>query len=121
MIALDPRQAAIDAPAASITRPATRVILDTPDARLVVFRLQDGQAVPPHRSPSSVMLTVLHGNGMLDGQDGERFCGVGDVVAYEPGELHSMRATSGDLHLLATITPRPGERAVAPAALDGAS
>jgi hypothetical protein len=33
------------------------------------------------------------------------------MVAYAPGELHGMRATEGaELLLMATITPRPGER-----------
>lgn len=110
MIALDPRRAARDAVAASAARPATAILLDTPDVRLLVFRIQAGQSVAPHRNASSVLLTVLEGEGMLSGGEGERPCAAGDVVAYEPGELHGMRATTGELHLLATITPRPGER-----------
>ena len=31
-------------------------------------------------------------------------------MVYDPEELHGMRATEGELLLLATITPRPGER-----------
>jgi quercetin dioxygenase-like cupin family protein len=112
MIALDPRATARTASAASALRPATQVILDTPDVRLVTFRLLDGQAVTPHRSTSSVLLTVLRGEGMISGGDGERACREGDVLACEPGELHGMSATAGELHVLAAITPRPGERAM---------
>ena len=111
MIALDPRAAARAARAASPTRPATAVLHDVPDARLVVFRLAPGQAVPPHRNASTETLAVLEGAGVLSGGDGERACVAGDVVVYAPDELHGMRATDAELLLLATITPRPGERA----------
>lgn len=107
---LDPAGTARAARAAADTRPATALVHDSADARLVVFRLADGQEVPPHTSPSTVLLTVLAGCGTLSGADGERVCVAGDVAAYEPGELHGMRATDGELLLLATITPRPGGR-----------
>ena len=107
---LDPRAAARAAVSANPTRPATAVIHDTEDARLVVFRIGPGQEVAVHTSPSTVMLTVLEGTGVLSGGDGERACSAGDVVAYAPGEPHGMRAGEGDFLLLATITPRPGTR-----------
>lgn len=116
MIALDPRAAARAAVAAHPERPATAVLLDVPDVRLVVFRLAAGQAVPPHRSPSSVTLTVLEGTGTLSGEHDERTCAVGEVVAFEPDELHGMRATDGELLLMAAITPRPATRDSARAA-----
>lgn len=109
---LDPLTAARAAVAANPARPTSAVIHDAPDARLVVFRLAPGQAVPPHRNRSSVQLTVLAGHGTLSGEeDGtpvERRCSAGDVVLYAPGELHAMRAEDAELLLLATITPRPG-------------
>ena len=110
MIALDPRAAACAAVSAQPERPATAIISDTPDARLVVFRLAPGQVVAPHRSTSSVLLTVLEGSGTLSGEQEERACVAGDVMAYPPNELHGMRADGGELLLLATITPRPGAR-----------
>ncbi len=110
MIALDPRAAARAAHAATPDRPATAILHDSDDARLVVFRLAPGQAVKPHRSGSTVTLAVLEGTGLLSGGDGERPCAAGDVVVYEPQELHGMRATDAELLLLATITPRPGAR-----------
>jgi quercetin dioxygenase-like cupin family protein len=110
VIALDPLATARGARAAAPGRPATAVLHDAPDARLVVFRLAPGQAVPPHTSASTVLLTVLEGAGVLSGGDGERACAAGGVVAYAPGELHGMRAGDGELLLLATITPRPGAR-----------
>jgi quercetin dioxygenase-like cupin family protein len=106
--------AAYTAVAARNDLPATAILLDSPDARLVVFRLAPGQAVQSHRSPSTVLLSVLKGSGVISGDcDGiptERPCAAGDLVVYEPNELHGMRATDVELILLATITPRPGAR-----------
>src|SRR3954463_11967923 len=101
---LDPKTAASSAVASSPTRPATAILLDTPDVRLVVFRIEPGQSVAPHHSASTVLLTVLQGRGLLAGRDGERHCEVGALVVYDPGETHSMRAVDQPLHLLATIT-----------------
>lgn len=109
MIALNPRAVAREL-AFGESRPATSILFDSADLRLLVFRLAPGQLVPPHRSPSSVMLTVLEGEGLLSGPSGEIACRPGDVVCYAPDELHGMRAVDAELHLLATITPRPGER-----------
>jgi quercetin dioxygenase-like cupin family protein len=104
-----PREAT-DAVATDARRPATAVVHDTPDARLVVFRISPGQSVPPHRSASTVMLSVVSGRGLVSGGDEERSVEEGDVVTYEPNELHGMRATDTNFVLLATIAPRPGER-----------
>jgi quercetin dioxygenase-like cupin family protein len=104
------RRAAADAVAASATRPATAIIHDAPDARLLVFRIAPGQAVAPHRNPSTVLLTVLSGSGFVSGGDAEVSVSAGDVIAYEPNEVHGMRAADDQLVLLATITPRPGTR-----------
>lgn len=107
------RRLAAEAVAANATRPATSVIADLPDARLVVFRIAPGQAVAPHHNASTVILTVLAGRGIVSGGDSESAVGEGDVVVYEPNETHGMRAVDEELVLLATIAPRPGARAAA--------
>ena len=111
---LDPRAAVHAAVAASGDRPATAILHDSDDARLVVFRLAPGQEVRPHQSRSSVLLTVLEGSGLVTGErDGapqEEWCGAGAVVSFAPGEVHGMRAAGSPFHLLAVITPRPGSR-----------
>jgi quercetin dioxygenase-like cupin family protein len=123
----DARGTAATAVAANPARPATAVVHDTPDARLVVFRIAPGQAVAPHRNASTVLLTVLSGRGFVSGEEGEVPVGAGEVIAYEPNELHGMRAGDDELTLLATIAPRPGtrsdtqhlQRAAAPAGPSG--
>jgi quercetin dioxygenase-like cupin family protein len=109
---LDPLTAARQAVANRPDRPATAIVHDSAEVRLVVFRLAPGQSVAPHTNSSSVQLMVLEGAGVLTGAPGagpgELQCGRGDVVVYLPDELHGMRAGDEELLLLATITPRPG-------------
>jgi len=107
---IDLHQMATGAVAANPTRPATAVVHDSPDARLIVFRLAPGQAVPPHSNASTVTLTVVSGRGFARGGDDECALAPGQTVVFEPNELHGMRAESEELVLLATITPRPGSR-----------
>lgn len=111
MKTLDPVAIAREAVAAHPGRPATAIIHDTPDARLVVFRIAAGQAVPVHTSASTVVLHILSGKGLVKGAEGERAVGAGAIVTYEPQEPHGMRATTGELLLLAVIAPRPASRA----------
>jgi len=110
MNVFDLRVVAREAAAANPTRPATTIVHDTADARLVVFRLSPGQSVAPHRNASTVTLTVISGSGLASGADAERPITTGDVVTYDPNEVHGMRAADEELVLLATITPRPGSR-----------
>ena len=91
-------------------RPATAIVHDSADTRLVVFRLAPGEEVAPHTSPSTVILTVVEGQGAFLGPDRQQSVTPGMLVAYEPNELHGMRATTEPLVVLATIAPRPGTR-----------
>ncbi len=112
MKSYEPRRLAADAVGAKPERPATAVVHDGPDARLVVFRIEPGQSVAPHTSTSTVVLSVVAGNGVVSGASGERAVQPGDVIVYEPNELHGMRALVEQFVVLATIAPRPGSSAL---------
>lgn len=99
-----------EAVSAQPTRPATALLHDVPDARVVVFRIEPGQEVAPHTSTSTVLLAVIAGDGTVSGASGESPVAPGDLVAYDTGELHGMRAGRETLVLAAIITPRPGAR-----------
>jgi len=92
------------------SRPATALMHDVPDARVVVFRIEAGQEVAPHTSTSTVLLAIIEGSGTVSGASGESTVRAGDLVTYEVGELHGMKAGSERLVLVAIITPRPGAR-----------
>lgn len=95
-------------------KPATAIVHDSADVRVIVFRIDPGQAVALHKSTSTVMLSVLSGSGIISGPIAgtvtDRDAQVGTVVVYEPGELHGMHSVTGTFVVMATITPRPGTR-----------
>lgn len=104
----DPGEIAKTAVAPPLPRPATALIHDAPGARLVVFRIEPGQQVTRHTSPSTVILSIVSGNGIISGGDGERTVHPGELVVYEPNEPHGMQAVNEQLVIAAIIAPRPG-------------
>jgi quercetin dioxygenase-like cupin family protein len=110
VIACEPGAAAASARPAHPGRPAMQVLHDSDDVRLLVFRIAPGQAVPVHRSSSSVVLQVLSGSGVVQHAEGEFPVSAGAVLVYAPGEPHGMRAIGEELTLLATVAPRPSSR-----------
>lgn len=108
---LEALAAAREAVSAHPDRPATALLLDEPDARLVVFRIEPGQEVPVHTSTSTVLIQLLAGRGMIGAGENEVECATGDVVSFAPEDPHGMRAVGDEaLLLLVTIAPRPGAR-----------
>jgi quercetin dioxygenase-like cupin family protein len=106
----DTRTAAASAVSSRPDRPATTLLHDCPDARVLLFRLEPGQDVPVHTNASSVLLEVVSGTGTVVGGAGERRVGPGDIAVYEPHEPHGMRAGGEQLVIVAIIAPRPGSR-----------
>ncbi|MCC6316625.1 MAG: cupin domain-containing protein [Gemmatimonadaceae bacterium] len=102
---------AANAVSARPDRPAMTLVHDSPDVRVALFRIEPGQQVAVHTSPSSVLLHVVSGSGIVSGADGvEQRVSAGAIVTYEPGEPHGMRADSETFTLAATIAPRPAAR-----------
>lgn len=106
----DTRTAAASAVSSRPDRPATTLLHDCPDARVLLFRIEPGQEVPVHTNASSVLLEIVSGTGTVAGAAGERRVGPGDIVVYEPHEPHGMRAASEQMVIVAVIAPRPGSR-----------
>ena len=100
-------------------RAATAIVHDSPDVRLVVFRMNPDDSVAMHTSTSTVVLSVISGTGVISGPVAGEIQDVtvsaGTVVTYEPNDLHGMRAPHGPFVVLAAITPRPGGRTSAAA------
>lgn len=91
-------------------RPATTLVHGSSDARAVLFRLDAGQAVPAHTSPSTVLLTIISGAGTVIGGNEERTVKAGDIIAYAEHELHGMQAAGEPSIIAAVIAPRPEPR-----------
>jgi quercetin dioxygenase-like cupin family protein len=92
---------------ANAARPATALIHDSANARVVAFRIEPGQQVPVHTSASTVLLIVISGAGVVAGATGDRDVRAGDIVAYDIDEAHGMRANKEPLVIAAVIAPRP--------------
>lgn len=110
MKTFDALGAARGAVSSAPSRPGTAMLGESPNARMLVFRLQPGQSLPPHQNGSSVMVTVLEGDGVFLGAEGERHCAAGEVVMYEPSEMHGITALDRELLVLVTIAPNPSAR-----------
>lgn len=106
----DPLALAKGAVSAQPSRPATALAHDCADARVVIFRIEPGQQVAPHTSTSTVILSIASGSGVVSDAVLEREVRSGDVIVYEPGELHGMRALGETMVVQAIIAPRPGAR-----------
>ena len=98
---------AASAISANAARPATALIHDSPDARIVMFRIEPGQEVARHTSNSTVLLIVVSGSGVVSGAMGDSNVRTGDIVTYATDEPHGMRAGDEALVLAAVIAPRP--------------
>jgi quercetin dioxygenase-like cupin family protein len=95
------------APSARPDRPATRILHDEPNLRVIAFHLLPGQTVPPHHSASTVLVQVIAGTGRFAGEDGDATLGAGEAAVYRPGETHSITALDEPLVFHAVIAPRP--------------
>jgi quercetin dioxygenase-like cupin family protein len=62
--------------------------------RVLRFMLEPGQAIREHLVPSSPFyIVVLQGQGVFTGEDGvEQTAGPQTLLAFAPGEKHSVRA-----------------------------
>jgi quercetin dioxygenase-like cupin family protein len=91
-------------------RPATALAHDSADARVVLFRIEPGQEVARHTSPSTVVLMIVSGSGIVSGAAGDRAVRAGDIAAYDRDEPHGMRATDEQFIVAAVIAPRPAAK-----------
>lgn len=103
----DTQAIATNAVAVRPDRPATALVHEAADARVVLFRIEPEQEVPVHTSASTVLLIVVSGAGTVMGAGGEHPVHAGDIIAYDVEEPHGMRAGSQPLVIVAVIAPRP--------------
>ena len=80
------------------------------DGRILRFALRPGQSVREHQAPHSpVYVVVLKGQGMFAGADGkEQKLGPNELIIFEAGENHSMRALDEDLVFVTFMHGAPG-------------
>ncbi len=87
------------------------LVYDNEHARVIRFYLMEGQEIKPHKSPSSVFITVLKGKleFFIGKTNSSEILKEGDTVFYEPEELHGFKAIEKSI-VEAVITPNPLRR-----------
>lgn len=88
-------------------RPCSQLVHSSENMRVVVFGLEPGQVIPPHVSPSSVLMAVIQGSGTFTVAEGVRPVRAGDVTICAPNEPHGMAAGEERMVILAVIAPSP--------------
>jgi len=91
--------------------PAREVVYNDDNVRVMRFYLKAGQEIKPHRSPSTVVLTVLQGrlSFYIGSEDREETLETGASVFYDPNEPHGFRAIE-DSVAQAVVAPNPTKR-----------
>ena len=85
------------------------------EARVLRFALRSGQVVREHNAPHSpVIVTILRGRGMFAGGDGvEQEFGPNDLLIFQAGEEHSIRALNEDLIFVVFLREAPAAKSTA--------
>jgi quercetin dioxygenase-like cupin family protein len=85
-----------------------RVLFSSPACRAVVIDLRAGETMGEHSVHEHAVLQVATGRIEVGGAAGEAGCPAGTLVAFEPGERHSIRAVEAS-RLLLILAPWPGD------------
>lgn len=85
-------------------RRSTQVLSSTPEAKLVLFSLTDGQEVKGRGEPR-VHMIALEGSGSLWAGDTKLEAKAGTMIHADPGEAHGATAGEGNFLVLGIITP----------------
>ena len=90
---------------------ATEVVYNHPNGRVIRFYIPKEKEVKPHKSKSSVFVTVLKGTLVfyIGKEDTHETLKAGDSVYYEPDELHGFKALE-DSVVEAIISPDPSSQ-----------
>jgi quercetin dioxygenase-like cupin family protein len=87
-------------------RPTPKALIDTPQARVLLFCLETGQEVPAHGSDSEVLFYTVQGTGLATVGEEEIALRPGVMVRCPAKLPHGLKGHES-LVVLATIAPRP--------------
>ncbi len=80
------------------------------NGRVILFALKPGQSIKEHDVPQSPFyVVVLKGHGLFAGATGEeRRFGPNDLLVFDPGEKHNVRAEDEELVFIGFLHGAPG-------------
>jgi quercetin dioxygenase-like cupin family protein len=85
-----------------------RVLFSTPECRVVLLDLREGDGLGDHSVHERTVLEVVTGEVRVSAGGEEITCGPGTLLAFEPGERRAVSAT-GEARLLMLLAPWPGQ------------
>ncbi|GAA4400968.1 hypothetical protein GCM10023168_10110 [Fodinibacter luteus] len=94
----------------------SRVVVNNPALRVVVFAFDEGELLTEHSSPRAVVVHLLDGAIRFTVGDDEHTMAPGDVLYLAPGERHALVADAPSR--LSLVMVDVDETAAAPAGAD---
>lgn len=85
-----------------------RVLFSGPACRAVLIDLGEGEELGDHSVREHAVLHVVSGRVLVRTSSQDADCDAGALVAFAPGEVHSVRALEGS-RLLLLLAPWPGD------------
>jgi quercetin dioxygenase-like cupin family protein len=86
-----------------------RILASAEDARTIVLSLPAGEELQEHEVHERARIVVVEGEVAVAASDGESVsASAGHLFEFDPGERHTIRASS-DARLLLMLSPWPGD------------
>ena len=83
-----------------------RVLFSSPECRVVVVDLANGEQIGDHRVRERAVVEVVTGRVVIESSGETAECDAGMLVTFDPGEEHRVQALA-DARLLLMLAPWP--------------
>jgi quercetin dioxygenase-like cupin family protein len=101
------REPGADAPRVPSTdQQKPRVLFSSPECRIVILDLVQGEALADHRVRERAVVEVVSGRVSIETATETVICEAGALVAFEPGERHAVYGLE-DARILLLLAPWP--------------
>lgn len=89
-----------------VGRQMPRVLFSSPECRVVVVDLANGEEIGDHRVRERAIVEVVTGRVAIESSGETAECEAGTLVTFDPAEEHRVRARA-DARLLLVLAPWP--------------
>lgn len=78
------------------------------ESRVVLIRVEAGQALGDHQVKEAALVLVVEGRVRVDASDESVDAGPGELLRFDPDERHAITSESG-ARILVVLSPWPGD------------
>jgi quercetin dioxygenase-like cupin family protein len=104
---LTEREPGADAPRVPSTdQQKPRVLFSSPECRIVILDLRQGESLADHRVRERAVVEVVSGRVSIETAAETVTCEAGGLVTFEPGERHAVHGLE-DARILLVLAPWP--------------